>query len=421
MKIAVVLYKIMDLGGIINHTEDLIYGLKRQGHDVDLLQLVYSDKDQKDGNPRTGNFSRSESGLLYNQKIGWVFTKATKVPYQGGKMLAQAKKRLEEYDIILWTIPVPSTNAENEGNWEWHDLYDLKHPVQMAFVHDGGACDRYPYVLEIQDKLHAVLCVHHSAIGGSSFIKTPRFHVLNPFRDVNREVPSWADRRKGFVSLQTFKGLKHVDDLIRAIRHMPPKEDMEFRDIFGKGCEYQYMTSVNKCKDKYFYADGERIWEAAEDNGMVHHDYIERDQVDLLLQAARVLVDPSWSTRLGRRGGFYGRVFVEAAINGAIPVGRPLGIGNSLFLPDVHYVSIPMDADDLTYAEMVHHASSDSADVSSMRQEVRELVQRFDADVIAKRIIDIATDDIGEPPLPYEEVPALEEKAEEIMFNHFGL
>ena len=422
MKIAIALYKIMDLGGIINHTEDLIYGLQQEGHDVTLLQLVYTDKSPRDSTSRTGTFSTSNSGLPYNQKTGWLFPARSKIPY-AGKKLEYAKEVLSSYDMVIWTIPVPSTNAENKGNWEWTELYDLPDTKQVAFIHDGGACDRYPYIMEIQDKLDGIMCVHHSAIGGSTFIKTPRYHVLNPFVSVNRECLPWAARKKGFVSLQTFKGLKHVDDLVRAIRYMPPRGPREHRDIFGKGIEYQYMTSVDKCKPKYFHEDGERIWDAAEANGMVHHDYIERKEVDLLLQTSRVLVDPSWSTRLGERGGFYGRVFVEAAINGALPVGRPLGIGDNLFKPDEHYVSIPMDADDQTYADMVMSASSDSDANGFMRENLRDLVQQFDASLIARRVVAIATGEIDEPPLPWnpDRAADLEDKAEEIMFNHFGI
>ena len=39
MKVAICLYDINDLGGIINHTEWLAQGLKELGARVDLLQL----------------------------------------------------------------------------------------------------------------------------------------------------------------------------------------------------------------------------------------------------------------------------------------------------------------------------------------------------------------------------------------------
>lgn len=428
MKIAVVMYRIMDLGGIINHTEDMIYGLKRQGHEVDLLQLIYSDKDQKDrGGSRLGVWGRSESGHLYNQAKGWIFPASHRIPYQG-RQLKKAQERLETYDLVIWTTPVANKNSENRGNWEWTSLYDLKNPKQIAIIHDGGACDRYPYMMAIEDKLTAALCVHHSAIGGSTFLKVPRFHVLNPFRQVNREKVPFEVRRPGFVSLQTFKALKHVDDLVRAIAYMPKKSENEYRDIYGKGIEYQYMTSVDKCKPHYFHGSdtpfaGERIWEVAEENGMVHHDYIERDAVDILLQSARVLVDPSWSKRLGSRGGFYGRVFVEAAINGAVPVGRILGIGTEVFHPGEHYVSIPMDADPQTYGEIVLYAGKESEEGKRIRDNLQELVQRYDAERIARDILEIAFGSSELPQLYHDphEAELLYEKANSILFIHFGI
>ena len=41
MKILVTMYGINSPGGIINHNENLISGLKLQGHDVNFIELVW--------------------------------------------------------------------------------------------------------------------------------------------------------------------------------------------------------------------------------------------------------------------------------------------------------------------------------------------------------------------------------------------
>ena len=49
MKIAIVLYEINDLGGIINHTEVLAKGFKELGHSVEL-KMITSVKNKKEVN-----------------------------------------------------------------------------------------------------------------------------------------------------------------------------------------------------------------------------------------------------------------------------------------------------------------------------------------------------------------------------------
>lgn len=419
MKILVALHQVMDLGGIINHTEQLIAGLKERGHTVHLKQFVWSMNARS--MKKEGDWIVGASGIPYDQGKGWNFDQYDRVAYQGGANLNMAKQILMEYDLIIWTIPVPSKNRDNLGNHEWPELYDLPSRIkQIAFVHDGNIRKGAPHIQMIQDKLVGLACVHACAMNGADFITTPRALILNPQENPVRDVAGWEDKRPGFVNMQTFKAWKHAHELVGAIRYMPPKEADELREIAGRGIEYQYLTSVDKCKDEYFHDDGERFWDAAIENGMEHHDYWNDQEVDGWLEEARVLVDPSWSKNYSKIGGHWNRVVVDAMIRGCVPVARRMGMGDELFKAGEHYVEIPQGVDPQQYAEIVLSTGQmDKISAKRFREANLELLPLFDRKTIADRVINLAFG-IHDAPVGVTD-PDLHEKAKNIMFEHFGV
>lgn len=432
MKILVALHQVMDLGGIINHTEQLIGGLKDLGHTVHLKQFVYAMNahDQR----RDGDFIVGPSGIPHNQGKGWNFTRMQRVPYRGGANLSSAKLILSGYDLVIWTVPVPSKNKENVGNHEWVDLYDLPAKVkQIAFVHDGNIRQGAPHILAIHDKLSGLACVHGCAMNGADFVPVPRAMILNPQEMPVREVAAWSSKKTGFVNMQTFKAWKHAHELIQAIAYMPKKETNELREVAGMGIEYQYMTSEDKCKEEYFHygvADAEggprwfsgmKYWDAALENGMTHHGYWNTNEVAAWLTQARVLVDPSWSKKYSAIGGHWNRVVVDAMIHGVVPVATEMGMGTELFEEGVHYIGIPAGGTNPEqYAETILEASHMNYRLAeNFRSAALDVLPLFDRKTVAQQIIDLANGNLetvrgslnGE----------MADKASDIMFNHFGV
>jgi hypothetical protein len=407
----------MDLGGIINHTEQLIGGLQDLGHTVHLKEFTFSVRthDQRKG----GCDYIGPSGIPSHQGKGWEFPREARVPYKGAPALNSAKQILNNYDLVIWTTPVPSKNKLNLGNYYWPELYDIK-PKQIAFIHDGNCKQGIPHILEIQDKLTGLACVHACALNGSDHLKVPRSLIVNPQLAPVREYTSWEDKFPGFVSMQTFKAWKHVHDLIGAIRFMPSKTYCEFREVIGKGIEYQYMTSEEKCKPQYFHDDGERYWEMALNNGMVHRDYMTPTNITELLCVSRVLVDPSWSRKYARIGGHWNRVVVDAMIQGAIPVARRMGMGDELFHAGYHYVEVPQEATPEEYADIVYRAGRMSSEEAAKYQKnARAILPMFERGKVAMQVIALSH---GEYQIidTCKPDPKVQSKYEDTMFNHFG-
>lgn len=425
MRICVAFHACMDLGGIINHTEQMIGGLKDLGHQVDFKELVYADR--ANGVQKSGDFEIGPSGIPFNQSKGWNFAVKDRIAYKTGAGIRTAQQILNGYDLVIWTVPVPPKNKSHLGNDRWPELYALEPEVkQIAFIHDGNCRDGAPHLLHIQEHLVGLACVHGCALNGAAHLTVPRALVVNPQFNPIRAYLHWNDKRPGFVNMQTFKAWKHVHELIEAIAYMPELRSGEFREVAGRGIEYQYMTSEDKCKPQYFHDQNDewfssmKFWDAALGHGMTHHDVWSTDEVRHWLQNARVLVDPSWSKKYSQVGGHWNRVVVDAMINGAIPVAQAKGMGTELFTAGVHYVDLGKARDAQDYADIIMETGNmDSVSAAIYQEAARNILQMFDRRTVAQRIIDLANGELET--IVGVDDPVVRKKYEDLMFDQYGV
>lgn len=405
MKIGFALYPINSLGGIINWSEELAAGFKELGHSVQMLELLYKEKALRHVPDPAGYLPSNFPNTFVHQGKGWFLPQSCLVPYKGEYARQRAIYILSQFDLLIWVVPVPTKQKENQGNKDWIALYNL-HPStkQIAVVHDGNAKDAIPHILAIAPMLSGVACVHPCAYNGADFIPVPRAMILNPQAPAPVQQPDWEDRRKGFVNMQTFKAWKHVHELVEAIAYMPPKQEHENRMVAGLGIEYNYMTSKDKCKPQYFHPKwskwpNQKFWDVALKNGMERPrlGYLNAKEVETTLLQARVLVDPSWSKKYAQVGDHFNRVVVDAIRCGAIPVARPLGISTNLagegkvFKPNVHYVPIPHDVTPSVYASIIHSVANMPADKAKIMQaNGKALFKHFERKTIAEQFIKLA-------------------------------
>jgi glycosyltransferase involved in cell wall biosynthesis len=422
----------MDLGGIINHAEQLIGGLKDLGHQVDFKEFVW--KETVSSNNKSGDWKLGPSGVYHDQRVGWNFHKIDRITYRGAGNISKAVTLLCEYDMIIWETAVPSKSKENLGNSDWIYLYDLpSHIKQVVFIHDGNASRNYPHISVIDQYIHGYACVHPCALGTTNFLKKPRGMILNPQFKPVRPYADWDDKQPGFVNMQTFKAWKRVHELIEAIAYMPEKSDNELREVAGEGIEYRYMTSEDKCKEAYFHTTdrsdmewfhGWKFWDAALGQGMTHHGVWNSDQVDQYLTKARVLVDPSWSDRYSMVGGHFNRVGVEAMMRGAVVVAREKGMGSEFFIPGENYFAIPTDADPQEYADLILRVGNlPKKAVQPMIEANRELLHLFDREFVARQVIDLAYGSLSDVSVSNDDRrhDVVDKRSEDVLFQHFGI
>lgn len=338
MKILIAFYPIDDMGGIINHTEQLAIGLRELGHTVDARVLVWREKA-----PRSVAGGRGTPGVLgmeFDQRKGFSWTADKIIPYKGEANISKWLEFAGRYDLIIWQIPVPTKRSENRGNMDWLQLYNAD-VDQVAVIHDGNFLDSYPWLHFVSKRLSGLICVHDCAFNSASQIETPGFLVYNPFEisipDLSREV--FEGRTKGFLSVQTWKAWKRVPELLRAIPHMPYDT---YKAVAGKGIDYYYLTSKDKCK----YPG---VWDAASKAGFNYLGVIDNYQRDHYLGLLTCQIDASWSKKYAAIGAHFNRVTVEAIMRGCLPVVREVGVAGSILegCPKIPWNSGPREFADL--------------------------------------------------------------------------
>ena len=410
MKILITMYGINSPGGIINHNENLIAGLKMCGHEVDFVELLWREKTKGKTTKNTDNYETGASEMMVHQGKGWLFPKEKRIPYKGKQNIAKWKEFANKFDIIIWQIPVPTKQKDNVGNMDWVELYNLNDFVrQVAIIHDGNMRKSYPWISYISKHLNGLACVHPCGYHGAEVLDTPRALILNP-QDTskavfNEERTPWNKREKGFISLQTFKGWKHVDDLVRAIPHM--KQNTQ-KIMAGGGIEHNYLTSKDKCKPNYFCNSesdpdisssnyGEKIWDLACQNNMTWLGYISQIEARKRMGSLRCLIDPSWSVAYAKIGDHFNRVVVDGIIEGLIPIARNFGISTNeegigeVFKPNTNYIMVPHDATPKEFAETVEYTINLSEENAGfIHEQNRKLLQHFERERVASDYVSLA-------------------------------
>ena len=219
MKIALCLYPINDLGGIINHVEELAWGLRELGHSVNLHNLCYQEIFRHPPPERELLRKGYVRGAFcpVHQERGWAGIPGVhKLSYKGESNLKKTQEILSGYDLVVWEVPVVTKAKQNQGNDDWLRLYHCCNK-NLAMLHDGNLFS-IPWIFGIRKYFDGLVCVHECSYNLARSLDVPRALIVNP-QDLTgiEEVHDYSKRDAGFLSLQVFKSWKHVDHLIRSI------------------------------------------------------------------------------------------------------------------------------------------------------------------------------------------------------------
>ena len=389
MKILMTMYQIQDYGGIINHAENLALGLKEAGHQVDFNILIPKQKvSNRIRPPKNFNeYQKLGTGYYFHQANGWYAV--PKIPYLDKYARKNFIEKCSKYDAVLWHIPVPTLNKDNQNVNVWTELYD-NNTKNIAIIHDGNLPKLYPHLALVQEKFHSCVCVHESAYNSAENIAIPRMLIVNPF-DMGSLITFPPDKKfeekSGFSAIQVFKAWKRMDTLVRAIPFM---QNPESKVIGGKGIEYRYMTSKDKCKPKYYNAKGEKIWDEALYYGMTYVGTVKNIDALKHFYNSKVQIDPSWSLKYSSYGAHFNRTTVEAMIVGTAPMATDLGMKNSkIFIAGKNYIKIPATLLPKQFGELVDDALSDKEQWLNIVSNNYDLLDMFNMHTVAKNYLNL--------------------------------
>jgi len=436
MKIMMVMHTFNNFGGIINHCEHLMAGLKELGHEVTFAYL----KGNKTVKPVEIPQQLSEgweigigSGYPVHQGDGWM---APYYSYKVKESIDQFVKDANQHDLVIWQSIFGFKNKDTEQYLDWLPMIEKVTAKQMPIIHDANLKKLYPWIKLFEHKFCAVACVHPAAYESADFLDVPRAMILNP-QDIAGipETPPFAGRENKLLSIQTFKRWKRVDDLVRAVPYMPNVKTL----VGGYGMEAAYMMSKDKCKEEYYATkqydpdvspdrEGKRIWENAENSGNFEYlGFISGAKRDEILATSKFLVDPSWSNTYGEH---FNRVVIDAMRIGTVPIAVNFGVSNNeegmgvVLKAGVNYCMLKKAFTPKQYGEAIQeYCNMDENTYRQIQLNNYELIKQFDRKVIAQHYIDLAeqkpTGYLNELKTKTNHDPAMQKDAQKMFDEHF--
>jgi len=407
VKILVPMHIFNNFGGIINHTEELIAGLRDLGHEVSFCLLKPTANLQKGEVDKKTLPEGYEYGVgtqvPVHQGKGWI------TDYFSFKNKDSIKKFVDfanQHDIVIWQSIFGFKNQDTEDFTDWTPMIEDVNAKQVVIIHDGNLKKLYSWIYKFQHKFSGVACVHPSAFKSADFLEVPRNMILNP-QNIDGIVldVEFSERENSILSLQTFKRWKRVDDLVAAVPYI--NADVI---LAGDGIERNYMTSKDKCKEEYFCSPerdpdaseamrGNPIWKNAEATGRFEYlGFITGKKRDQYLEKVKFLIDTSWSNSYGEH---FNRVVVDAMRMGVVPIARNFGVSSNkegigeLLKPNENYLMIPHDATPKQFGDLVNmFMRITERGYNKIVQNNLELIKQFDRKLIAQQYINLA---LGKP------------------------
>jgi len=356
MKIAINLFDISKIGGIMTVHTELKNGLQKNGHVVDdyWISLNTTRLPERTSLPEE---MRKCTGILGFLKSEWI---------------TEYKRKMEEYDIIIFTHPCP-TEASCESR-KWQELY-IPEKRNIVIWHDPIWKDHYPWIQEVFPKIDKIACIQEKAYYSLvPEIKAPVRKSRSLFDDDN-DVPQeikpihpniiicnhplnldnmglYKDKKEKMVlsSQFFFKAWKNVDKFIRAIPQINGDINVE---ISGLGTDYYYMAGSEKNRakmgNKFKNSNDEYIWDVAIKHSGFRHiigmgasggkTQASKSVVEDAFVRAKCVVDLSVGesgTKTGYRSMNY--VVLEAIKYGCVPIVRMQSILEKIWSPLDFYI-----------------------------------------------------------------------------------
>jgi glycosyltransferase involved in cell wall biosynthesis len=436
MKIMMVMHTFNNFGGIINHCEHLMAGLKELGHEVTFAYLKPNKQVKSVEIPTTlkeGYEIGIGSGYPVHQGDGWI------APYYSYKVKESIDKFVEDankHDLVIWQSIFGFKNKDTEHDLNWLPMIERVTTKQVPIIHDANLKKLYPWIQLFEKHFSGVACVHPAAYDSADFLNVPRALILNP-QDIAGipETPKFAGRENKILSIQTFKRWKRVDDLIRAVPHMPMVKAL----VGGYGIEAAYMMSKDKCKEEYYCTKeydpdapdkmyGKRIWENAENSGNFDYiGFISGGKRDEILATSKFLVDPSWSNTFGEH---FNRVVIDAMRIGTVPIAVNYGVSNNeegmgvVLKAGINYCMLKKSYTPKQYGEAItNFCDMSESDYHQIQLNNYELIKKFDRKVIAQHYVDLAmgkeTGYLNELKTKSNHDPSIPRNAQKMFDEHF--
>ncbi|OQX52973.1 MAG: hypothetical protein B5M53_07535 [Candidatus Cloacimonas sp. 4484_209] len=372
MKIALNLFWIDQIGGILTFNREIKAGLESLGHKVDPYAISLNKKILPDSLKSRDYESRDFVKILGFMKEEW---------------LREYKETMDNYDLVIFSTPCP-TRRKSFTDPRWKLCYDLNSKI-IAVFHDPYLEERYPWIKDVYPKINKFVCLQEKSyyVVINSFGLLPRKEVQIIRHPLNlKDLGNYEDKKEDLIiTAHQFKSWKRIDRLIAVIPDLKSKCKCNI-EIYGDGIERTKMSG-KKRSEKYKNRKGEWIWDKAIESGMQYKGFVPEQELISAYKRARCFVDLS----LGENG--YKTHYpnlnystLEAMKYGCVIVSSPV-LPPSLFVPDGNYLPVDERNLDKSLIDQIEDAIfGNHKDMIELNQEI--LKREFSGEIVAKRLLE---------------------------------
>jgi len=369
MKIALNLFWIEQVGGILTYHKNLSSGLQELGHSVDSFFI---------------SLNKKKLQQKYNSR-GFIFEDFKSVlGFEQDQWIDEYKKTMENYDVVIFTIQCPTLKSHVTERWA--QCYNIS-PKIISVFHDPYLKSRYPWIRGVFDNISKYVCVQEKSyivVRNSFGLTKPKgtVELIRHPMDLS-DMGVYKEQKENLImTAQQFKSWKRVHLFIKAIPEIKKQFPELQIEVYGDGIERSKMSG-KKRSEKYKDLNG-WFWDNAINAGMQYKGFVSDEELIGAYKRSKIFIDMS----LGEDGYKTHYPNINYSALEAMKYGNVIIAANVLpkiFEPQKHYLSV----DEKHISESLLHNVSDALvdDSDVITNNFQTLKEHFQRDKVADEIL----------------------------------
>lgn len=316
------------------------------------------------------------------------------IGYDKPDKVKEYKKLVKKYDAVIFILPCPHDNRQQQGNRSWQELYDIDKPIFVIF-HDNLWDRYYEWMKEVHDKVTASLYTIKNA-RFDSLSRFPCDHYFLPVPLPIEEAGLYDKEKRGRVGwFPQWKANKGVKGFLAACHLIPPPTRVKLYNI---GIVYYSIRHEPIWQENVSF-DYTTYKKAGGPKNVKFYGLLIPGQIERAYKRCNMAVDLS-----GAEGPFAGQItctMLESMLYGSLLLTSDTMMHHraSIIASDATGKQLAVSAnprDPQAIADAVNEAMANYGDYSGVRRDALDYVVANNADIeVARRVVKMIEKYIG--------------------------
>lgn len=361
MKIAINLFPISNIGGILTVHNELKKGLEILGHKVDDYYI-------------STNIKSLSTNKYCNNILG----------FEKNEWLSEYKNVMDDYDLVIFSHPCP-TLTKSYTSTKWKNCYKINQKI-ISIFHDPYIKSHYPWILDVFDDIDLFACIQEKSFYAlkpymSTIFDTRNYKIIGHPINLSDMGKYKKLKENLIISPHQFKSWKYIDKFIEAFINT---NNVNI-EVFNSGIEFYKMSG--KKRDEKYKINNEWIWETALKHGMKYKGFVDLDVLTMAFKRSKGVVDLSVGEKgLKTKYPNLNYAILECVKYGGIPITRD--ILPKKWEKDINYIAVNDKKLVNSTSKLMEYVIKNFDEYEYMiDNNIKLLKNYYDAKLVAKRLI----------------------------------